>query len=192
MNMKNALMLAAIVEAGTGLAMLIVPVFVWQLIFGEQLTGVGIPVARVGAMALIGLGIACWPGPPLVAMLTYGALATLYVAYMGTVHPPILVAVVGALGTTAGSIAQYLIVRWLLGRGRSLPHALERLRTRLTQTVRATHAATFGALFVVYATPLSAGPLRLIAAAAGFPLRHGSLVEFDTVFRRNRPASGKH
>ena len=83
MNMKNALMLAAIVEAGTGLAMLIVPVFVWQLIFGEQLTGVGIPVARVGAMALIGLGIACWPGPPLVAMLTYGALATLYVAYIG-------------------------------------------------------------------------------------------------------------
>lgn len=57
MNMKNALILAAIVEAGTGLAMLIVPAFVWQLIFGEQLTGVGIPVARVGAMALIGLGI---------------------------------------------------------------------------------------------------------------------------------------
>ncbi len=63
--------------------MLIVPAFVWQLIFGEQLTGVGIPVARVGAMALIGLGIACWPGPPLVGMLTYGALATLYLAYVG-------------------------------------------------------------------------------------------------------------
>jgi hypothetical protein len=83
MKMKNALILAAIVEAATGLAMLIVPAFVWQLLFGEQLTGVGIPVARVGAMALIGLGIACWPGPPLVGMLTYGALATLYLAYVG-------------------------------------------------------------------------------------------------------------
>ncbi|MFY9956072.1 hypothetical protein, partial [Bradyrhizobium sp.] len=80
MNMKNALVLATIVEAGTGLAMLIVPAFVWQLIFGEQLAGVGIPVARVGAMALIGLGIACWPGPPLVGMLTYSVLATLYLA----------------------------------------------------------------------------------------------------------------
>jgi hypothetical protein len=80
MNMKNALVLATIVEAGTGLAMLIVPAFVWQLIFGEQLAGVGIPIARVGAMALIGLGIACWPGPPLVG--TYSALATLYLAYV--------------------------------------------------------------------------------------------------------------
>ena len=32
---------------------------------------------------LIGLGIACWPGPPLVGMLTYSALVTLYLAYLG-------------------------------------------------------------------------------------------------------------
>ena len=46
MSMKNALILAAIAEAATGLALLIVPALVWQLFLGEQLTGVGIPVAR--------------------------------------------------------------------------------------------------------------------------------------------------
>jgi hypothetical protein len=29
------------------------------------------------------LGIACWPGPPLVRMLTYSAVVTLYLAYLG-------------------------------------------------------------------------------------------------------------
>jgi hypothetical protein len=35
------------------------------------------------APALIGLGIACWPGPPLVGMLTYSALVALYLGYLG-------------------------------------------------------------------------------------------------------------
>jgi hypothetical protein len=81
--MKNALTFAAVAEAATGLGLLIVPSLVVQLLLGEQLTGVGIPVARVTGIALIGLGIACWPGPPLVGMLTYSGAATLYLAYLG-------------------------------------------------------------------------------------------------------------
>jgi hypothetical protein len=42
--MKNALIFAAIGEAGTGFALLIVPSPVVQLLLGEQLTGVAIPV----------------------------------------------------------------------------------------------------------------------------------------------------
>jgi hypothetical protein len=64
--MKNALAFAAVAEAATGLGLLIVPSLVVQLLLGEQLTGVAIPVARVAGIALMGLGIACWPGPPLV------------------------------------------------------------------------------------------------------------------------------
>jgi hypothetical protein len=82
-TMKNALTFAAIGEAATGLALLVVPSPVGQLLLGEQLAGVAIPVARVSGIALIALGIACWPGPPLVGMLTYSALATLYLAYLG-------------------------------------------------------------------------------------------------------------
>jgi hypothetical protein len=81
--MKNVLIFAAIGEAGTGLALLIVPSLVGQLLFGEQLTGVAIPVARVTGIALIALGVACWPGPPLVGMLTCSTSVTLYLAYLG-------------------------------------------------------------------------------------------------------------
>ena len=82
-KMKTALLLAAIGEAATGVALLIVPTLVGQLLLGEPLTGVAIPVARVAGIALIGLGIACWPGPPLIGMLTYSAAVTLYLAYLG-------------------------------------------------------------------------------------------------------------
>ena len=81
--MKKLLVLAAVSEAATGLALLIVPSLIGRLLFGEELTGVAIPVARVTGIALIGLGVACWPGPPLVGMLTYSAAVTLYLAYVG-------------------------------------------------------------------------------------------------------------
>jgi hypothetical protein len=79
--MKNVLIFAA--EAATGLSLLIVPSLVGQLLLGEELTGVAIPVARVAGIALVGLGIACWPGPPVVGMLIYSALVGLYLAYLG-------------------------------------------------------------------------------------------------------------
>jgi hypothetical protein len=81
--MKRALIFAAVGEASTGLALLIVPGLVGRLLLGEELTGIAIPVARVAGIALIALGVACWPGPPRVGMLTYSAAVTLYLAYLG-------------------------------------------------------------------------------------------------------------
>jgi hypothetical protein len=81
--MKWVLIVAAVAEAVTGLALLIVPSLVGQLLLGEELAGVAIPVARVAGIGLIALGIACWPGPPLVGMLTYSTVVTLYLAYLG-------------------------------------------------------------------------------------------------------------
>ncbi|MGA7535089.1 MAG: hypothetical protein WBW27_24740 [Pseudolabrys sp.] len=81
--MKKVLIFAAVAEAATGLALLIVPSLVGQLLLGEELAGVAIPVARVAGISLIGLGIACWPGPPLVGMLIYSAAVGLYLAYFG-------------------------------------------------------------------------------------------------------------
>jgi hypothetical protein len=65
------------------LALLVAPSLVGQLLLGEQLSGGAVPVARVAGIALIALGIACWPGRPLLAMLTYGALVSLYLGYLG-------------------------------------------------------------------------------------------------------------
>jgi len=83
--MKNALIFAAVAEVATGLALLIVPSLVGQLLLGQQLAGVAVPVARVAGIALIALGVVCWPGPPLIGMLIYSALVTLYLAYLGFV-----------------------------------------------------------------------------------------------------------
>jgi hypothetical protein len=81
--MKWVLIFAAVGEAVTGLALLIVPSLVGRLLLGEELIGIAIPVARVAGIALIALGIACWPGTPLIGMLSYSAAVTLYLAYVG-------------------------------------------------------------------------------------------------------------
>ena len=54
--MKWVLIFAAVAEAGTGLALLVVPSLVGRLLLGEELTGIAIPVARVAGIALIALG----------------------------------------------------------------------------------------------------------------------------------------
>jgi hypothetical protein len=84
--MKKVLTLAAVVEVATGLALIIVPSLVGRLLLGAELAGVSIPVARVLGIALLALGMCCWPGSTsLCGMLTYGALVTVYLAYLGLV-----------------------------------------------------------------------------------------------------------
>jgi hypothetical protein len=82
------LAIAAIAEAATGLALLVVPSLVGQLLLGAELSGVSVALARVAGIALFSLGLACWPAneatrPALLAMLTYNLLATLYLLYLG-------------------------------------------------------------------------------------------------------------
>jgi hypothetical protein len=81
--MNRLLVFAAIAEAATGLALLLVPSLVGQLLLGAELTGMAAIVARVAGIALIALGLACWPGTPLLGMLFYSAAATLYLGYVG-------------------------------------------------------------------------------------------------------------
>lgn len=81
--MKKELVLAAVSEAATGVALLITPSLVGKLLLGAELTGIAVTVARVTGIALIALGVGCWPGPALAGMLTYGAGVTVYLAYIG-------------------------------------------------------------------------------------------------------------
>jgi drug/metabolite transporter (DMT)-like permease len=82
--MKKILRLAAVAEAATGVALIVVPSLVGRLLLGAELTGVSIPVARVTGIALIALGVACWPASTaLIGMLTYSAAVTLYLSYLG-------------------------------------------------------------------------------------------------------------
>ena len=83
--MKSVLLLAAVGEAATGVALLVVPSLVARLLLGEELAGVAVAVARVAGIALIALAVACWPGKALMGMFTYSAAVTLYLAYVGLV-----------------------------------------------------------------------------------------------------------
>ena len=80
---RRVLILAALGESLTGLALLLVPSLVGQLLLGERFTGVTVAVARVAGIALIALSIACWPGPRAVGMLFYVAGVALYLTYVG-------------------------------------------------------------------------------------------------------------
>jgi len=81
--MKPALVFAAIGETMTGLALLLFPSGIGYLLFGVDLAGVGANAARVAGIALIALGMACWPGMQLIGMVTYSAAVALYLAWIG-------------------------------------------------------------------------------------------------------------
>lgn len=80
--MKKVLIFACLCEAVTGLALLVVPSLVGQLLFGEELTGLAIPIARLTGIALVALAIACWQDS-LAGMLAYNAAVTLYLSCIG-------------------------------------------------------------------------------------------------------------
>jgi hypothetical protein len=89
--MNLLLTLTAVIEAATGLALMAVPSVVVRLLLGADISGASLPLGRVAGIALLSLGMACWPGrdptgnmaPALRAMLTYNSLATLYLLCLG-------------------------------------------------------------------------------------------------------------
>lgn len=81
--MKWMLALSAIAEAATGLALLLLPEGVGQWLLGADLTGIAVIMARLAGIALMALAVACWPGPPLLAMPGCGAASALYLAHLG-------------------------------------------------------------------------------------------------------------
>lgn len=83
--MTRVLTFAAVAEGVTGLALLVAPSLVGQLLLGDELAGISSAVARVAGIALIGLAVACWPGPPMLGMLLYSAVVAAFLAYLGYV-----------------------------------------------------------------------------------------------------------
>ncbi len=81
-TVRGLLALAAVGEAATGFALLIAPALVGKLLLGAELEGDAAIVARVAGIALIGLSVACWPGPPLLGMLVYSAAVAAWLAYL--------------------------------------------------------------------------------------------------------------
>ena len=91
MAMKKLLHVAAVIEAATGIALMVHPPLVTRLLLGDGVSGAGMALGRVAGFALLALGLACWPGvdsadaksPALRGLLTYNLLATIYLFYLG-------------------------------------------------------------------------------------------------------------
>ena len=79
----DPLRIAAAGGAATDVALILFPRIVVELLFGTGAAGAGLAMSRVCGMALLGLGIACWPeagggggtARARNALLVYGALA---------------------------------------------------------------------------------------------------------------------
>ena len=85
--MKTLLIICSATEAATGLALIIIPSIVTQLLLGVAVNGNALTVSRLAGMCLISLGIACWPGQifnqPLRAMSFYNLLVAFFFIYIG-------------------------------------------------------------------------------------------------------------
>ncbi len=91
--MKPLLTLTAVAEAVTGLVLLAYPPIVVRLLFGADISGVGVVISRIAGAALLAIGVACWlarndPGRPaqlglLTGVLIYDTAAAVLLAYAG-------------------------------------------------------------------------------------------------------------
>jgi hypothetical protein len=88
MTKRTLVVLAAALEGSTGVALIADPGLVVDLLLGAGLSGGGIAVGRVAGLALLSLGLACWPGgdgataQATKVLFTYNLLVAFYLGYL--------------------------------------------------------------------------------------------------------------
>jgi hypothetical protein len=88
MNTRRVMALSAAIEVTTGLSLVAIPGVIGRLLLGAGLADSGIAVARLTGIALLCLGLACWPSgvdatkPAVRALFSYNLLAALYLGYL--------------------------------------------------------------------------------------------------------------
>jgi hypothetical protein len=88
-SLANVLSFSAIAELATGFALAAMPALVVTLLLAPVTSEAIVPVARVAGIALIALGLACWPSRDRAgdaafrSLLTYNLLVAAYLAYLG-------------------------------------------------------------------------------------------------------------
>ena len=93
-NLRKILAFAAVVEIATGLALAVDPALVARLLIGAGAPVADASLGRSLGIAILALGMACWPGRQSVekgssaafrAMLLYNVLTALFLVYLFTV-----------------------------------------------------------------------------------------------------------
>jgi hypothetical protein len=113
--MKKVLIFAAVGEAVTGLILVAAPAIAVRALFGAEIAGAGIVMSRIAGIALIGLGVACWPGnsdrQQLYGMFAYSLLAMLYLLRIGVRGSPVGLLLWPAI-VAHGALSAILIWTW--------------------------------------------------------------------------------
>ena len=91
MNIRLLFRVSAIIEILTGIALLVVPLFVIGLLLGDGLGPTGVAVARVLGIGLLSVGIAGWESPgqdtrlaPRAGLCGYNVGAAMLFVILGT------------------------------------------------------------------------------------------------------------
>jgi len=92
-TLSRILAFSAVVEIGTGIALLIAPAIGIPLLIRGEIADLVLVLTRAMGITLIGLGLACWPKwrmpggvlPAWCGMLAYNGLITLLLGYAGSV-----------------------------------------------------------------------------------------------------------
>ncbi len=85
-------------------------------------------------------------------------------------HEPWQVALAGGAASAAGSAVQLRIFRWMLGQQRPWMRRFLPSKEKLEATLKQYPSASFLAIALARATPLPDAPLKLVAAAIGYPI----------------------
>jgi drug/metabolite transporter (DMT)-like permease len=135
-KLRTLLLFAAIVEVGTGLALLVEPRLVVGLLVGEKTPVGDIPMGRLPGIAILALGLACWPSgrhgeagsPAFRGMLVYNVLIAVFLVYLFEVGH-----LGGALLWPAAAlhavVAMLLVWLWLRERREARERGLHASRT---------------------------------------------------------------
>ena len=101
---------------------------------------------------------------------TTAAFTTPLLLLYGKTFEPWKVAAAGGVASAAGSVVQLALLRWMLATGRPWMTRLVPSRQKLEETLKRYPSASFLAIAIARATPLPDAPLKLVAAAVGYPL----------------------
>src|SRR5207247_11385076 len=91
---------------------------------------------------------------------------------------PTRIAHLGCAACAAGSSIQFLVLRLLLASSHPYMRLFSPSREKVESTLKSYPAASFAALALARATPLPDAPLKLVAAAAGYPVGRYALALF--------------